>query len=289
MLLFYIDECGDTAPLEHRHGGHGSPSQVFILAAVGIHDSSREALGHEILGIKRHYFPASVGSPDWNLSEIKGRFLTHSSRLRGHERARFLPEGWRELDDPEVMERFLNDVGQLFAKFRPLIFAALVDKRAMALTGEDTDPLAIAYTRLYERVALTLDQVNRGEGALFVADQQDEHEAYFRSGAMYAARTALEKREHNRPHFEPVLDKPLWIDSHFGTLDRELIQLADIVAYSVNEWYERGEPPMEHQYLWRSIAPCFAAHWKPQKSHGAGVMVYPELEAYPPLDPVAEM
>ncbi len=288
MLLFYIDECGDTAPIENRHRGHGSPSECFILAAVGIHDSSRELLADELIALKRLYFPETFGTEEWGRSEIKGRFLTHSSRLRGHERARFLPEGWREVDDPALMEHLLNDLGNLFAKFRPLIFTSLVDKRAMHVDGDETDPLAIAYTRLYERVALTLHQVNRGEGALFVADQQDEHEKYFKSGAMHAARAELGRRERNRPRFEPVLDKPLWIDPHFSTLDRELIQLADIVAYSVNEWYQRGVPPTEHHYLWRAIAPCFSAHWKTQKSHGAGLMIHPEREDYPRIDPLPE-
>ncbi|WP_084124290.1 DUF3800 domain-containing protein [Demequina sp. NBRC 110054] len=286
MLLFYIDECGDTAARAPRHSSHGTPSDLFVLAAVGIHDSSREVLARELIGIKRRYFPASVGAEDWGRSEIKGRFLTHSARLHGHERVRFLPEGWREADDPVVMDRMLIDLAQVFAKFKPLIFTAVIDKVALRQSGEDIDPLAVAYTRLYERVALVLDQVNKGEGALFVADQQDEHEAYFKSGAMYAARAELEKKERNRPRFEPVLDKPLWIDSHYSTLDREIIQLADIVAYSVNEWYGRGEPPTERQYLWRAIAPCFAAHWKAQKSHGSGIMVYPELEVYPRIEPL---
>ncbi|WP_430868480.1 DUF3800 domain-containing protein [Demequina aurantiaca] len=285
MLLFYVDESRDPKPFpkDHPVWVPGDPSEFFVLSAVGIHDSSREPLALEIAAVKEKYFGSAARNPDWSLTELKGSFIAQTARAKGGARPGFVPAGYQAVADPAVMGHLLNELGQLFAKFRPTIFSVVVDKKALAAAGTDVDPLGAAYSRLYERVALTLEHVNTGEGALFVADQQPAHEAYFKSGAMHDVRRELKSKGKNRANFNLLLDKPLWVDTDYSTWDREIIQLADIVAYSTYEWFKRQEPPKERYLLWDKITPWFAAHWNTTKAQGGGIIVYPDPREYPPI------
>lgn len=286
MLLFYVDESGGTtmggslAPLVE---GRTHVRDLFALAAVGIHDSSREPLAEELVAVKARHFGEGAVARAWGETEIKGRNLAEAARVREGHAPRDLPAGYAAVADPARLGNLLRDLGQLFAKFRPLVFTVIVDKRALRAIDPLASPLGIAYARLYERVAQTLGSVNRGEGAIFVADRQDEHEAYFDSGAMHHVRREMASKGVNRPNFNLVIDKPVWIDPTLSTWDRELIQLPDLVAFAVRAWYAHGRPPAARHYLWDKIEPCFAAHWNTTKAQGGGIMVYPDPGRYPPV------
>lgn len=286
MLLFYIDESRDTKPFPPGHETRmpGDPSEYFVLSAVGIHDSSRELLAKEIAAVKDRHFGRFARNPDWSLTELKGSFIAHTARAKSGLRPDFVPAGYQTVSDPVKLSHLINELGQLFAKFKPTIFSVVVDKKALAKIGTEIDPLGAAYSRLYERVALTLEHVNAGEGALFVADQQPAHEAYFKSGAMHDVRRELKPKGNNRANFNLLLDKPLWVDTNYSTWDREIIQLADLVAYATYEWIKRGGPPEDKHLLWSKIAPCFAAHWNTTKAQGGGIIVYPDPGKYPRVD-----
>lgn len=287
MLLFYVDESGDTSmsftpPRRGRTRSRGA-SDLFVLSAVGVHDSSREPLALELVEVKERAFGPDAMALPWADTELKGKHLSHlhhNLRDGAHDD---VPRGYAQVSDLGRFNDMLRDLGQIFAKFRPLVFSVVVDKGAILSAGSDVNPLGAAYARLYERVALTLDGVNRGEGAVFVADQQDEHEAYFTSGAMRDDLASLAAGGRRRPNFRLLIDKPVWIDSTLSTWDRELIQLADLVAYSSYEWFKVGGPPAERHFLWDRIEPCFAAHWNTTKAQGGGIIVYPDPGRYPPV------
>jgi len=288
MLLFYVDESGGTsmtfreAP-RGRSRGSGA-SEYFVLSAVGIHDSSRELLALELRAIKERVFGAAATDRPWGDTEIKGSYLAHLDHNLRDGAHDWLPPGYAAVYDLNHMHELLRDLGQLFAKFRPLVFSVVVDKGAILDANSGVNPLGAAYARLYERVALTLAQVNRGEGAIFIADQQDEHEAYFKSGALTRDVNALATKGRGRPHFDLLLDKPVWIDPKLSTWDKELIQLPDLVAYASYAWYKTGGPPRGNHYLWDKIAPCLAAHWNTTKAQGGGITVYPDPGKYPPIE-----
>ncbi len=287
MLLFYVDESGGTsmsfAEPQHGHTRPQGASDLFVLAAVGIHDSSRAKLALEIKDAKRRCFGEGAMSRPWNDTELKGTFLAHVVRHRDGAKMGRIPVGYSALLARGMVHDLLRDLGQIFAKFRPLVFAMVIDKRAMAQQEKPGSVLGSAYARLYERVALTLDQVNEGEGGLFVADQQDEHEAYFKSGAMRQDLDVLAARRKAKPNFRLLIDKPVWIDSSLSTWDRELIQLPDLVAYSTYEWYKIGGPPQGPNFLWDKIEPCFAEHWNTTKVQRGGIIVHPDPGKYPPV------
>lgn len=285
MLLFYVDESRDPKPFpkDHKKWQPGDPSEYFVLSAVGIHDSSREPLALEIAAVKEKHFGKTARNPNWSLTELKGSFISRTAQAKGGVRPDFVPAGYKAVAEAQQMNHLINELGQIFAKFRPTIISVVVDKKALAKLGSDVDPLGAAYSRLYERVALTLEHVNAGEGALFVADQQPAHEAYFKSGAMHEVRRGIQSKGKNRANFNLLLDKPLWVDTEHSTWDREIIQLADIVAYSTYEWFKRQAPPTENYLLWSKIVPWFAAHWNTTKAQGGGIIVYPDPGKYPAI------
>jgi len=54
------------------------------------------------------------------------------------------------------------------------------------------------------------------------------------------------------------LDKPVWVNAELGDNEREIIQLADIVAYTAAQACVGGACPMEAYYLWSEISSCVA-------------------------------
>lgn len=114
-----------------------------------------------------------------------------------------------------------------------------------------------------------------GENAVILADQQNEHEAFFRSGGIHEIRAMLERDLTRTPRYELVLDKPLWLDTDLSTSDREIIQLADIASFLVTRLFETGEPVTELQTLWDAFLPQFALHPKSGQILGRGIAVYP--------------
>src|SRR5690606_6496148 len=120
---------------------------------------------------------------------------------------------------------------KLFAKFRPMVFAVAVDKRRLPA---GTSPVAAAYGKLYREVALRIGGVFVGESALFVADRQDEHARLFADGAIHDARDRVQGKG-LRADFNLIVDTPIWLDPTLSTWDREIIQLADLVALAVRQ------------------------------------------------------
>jgi|GEM_PF-944214 len=285
MLLFYVDECGDAKAWPAAGSKGSRPSDYFVLAAVGISDTSRQNAAEALTALRaKHLHPPAGATPtQWKELEIKGRYLAQAARalMKGAQpsRAVFRPAFTSETSSTALLHSLRN----IFNRYRPLIFVVAIDKKRLAELDRAIDPLGAAYAILHERVAQTLGGVVAGEAAIFVADQQLEHEAYFRDGHMKTARDAMASRLHSAPDFNRVLDKPLWIDPELSEWDREIIQLADIVAYSTYELVKRNSAPTEDYYLWEAIEPWLARHWGSGKVAGGGLAVFPPPKRYPTL------
>jgi hypothetical protein len=289
MLIFYIDEFGDSsmltdaaAPVPTLKSG---VSPYFVLSAVGIRDTSRKPLAEELFAVKAKHFGDAIELQPWSASEVKGRYLFRAARsvATGHVLTR--PAAYSRLDTPPKVAALVDDLGLIFAKFRPVIYAVVIDKRAALVPPKKNKrvppPLGAAYTYLSQRVALTMEHLYAGEGAILVADQQTQHEAFFRSGEMNDVRDGMTKPLPTHPNFDLVLDKPLWIDTALSSWDREILQLPDIVAYTVGELMKRGAAPLEHCYLWQRIRPNFAVQWSTGEIEAGGLAIYPKPAAYP--------
>ena len=270
VFIFYTDETGNAAlttvdgalPPELKPGH----SNYFTLAGVGIRDSARQRLAERLLRLKAARFGAQDGG--WGETEIKGRYLARA--VTGNMNG--LPSGWATLDDPTAL---MNDLAMLFRQFRPLVFANVVDKRKMIARSDTLNPIGIAYSYLQRNIALTLEHQHTGESAVILADQQNEHELFFRSGGIHEIRAMLSAHLTQAPRYDLVLDKPLWVDTDLSTWDREIIQLADITSFLVTRLFETGEPVAELQGLWDALLPQFALHPVSGRILGRGVAVYP--------------
>ncbi|NUU06581.1 DUF3800 domain-containing protein [Leifsonia sp. C5G2] len=282
MLIFYADEYGDhsmtTAKSEPAVLKAGT-SEFFILSAVGVRDTSRKPLAEALFDIKRKHFGESVADEPWNASEIKGRFLFRATRSVASGNVLASPASYQRLDSRAKVDGLITDLGLVFTKYRPLIFTVAVDKRELISRKSTTHPLGAAYAYIHQRIALTMEKLYAGDAAIVVADQQTQHEAFFRSGGLHASREAFPLK----PNFNLVLDKPLWVDTDLSSWDREIIQLADIVAYTTAECMKRNSPPPEACYLWEQIRSCLAMNWSTGRILGGGFAVHPKSAPVPAL------
>jgi hypothetical protein len=288
MFLFYVDECGDDAI---KYAAEGPPyvlstkqSPYFTLSAVGIRDSSRKPLADALFEIKTRHFGKQVGDFKWGDSEIKGRFLNRSARAASNGTALQSPKAYRKLDSPHKVSKLINDLGLLFDKHRPIILSVTVDKARLVKTKSrsDHDALGAAYSLLQERIALSLEKLYTGESAVLIADEQTHHEKFFRSGEMNRKRKRFSGSLKVQPNFDLVVDKPLWLDTDLSSWDRELIQLADIVAYSSQSCVRTGEAPMHESFLWPQITRAMSVHWRTGDIRQAGFTVFPRGKKFYP-------
>jgi len=282
VLLFYVDESGVTG-----FNGHATSrlATSFTLAAAAIPDESRSSVAAEFVAIKKRFFGEPQVAAPWSGTEIKGRYLWQVHRRLEGGPPGDLPSAYAAIDSKYEFNLLLHALERLLAKFRPVVFAVVVDKRALHESDPSASPLGVAYASLYQSVALTMEHVYGGATAAFVADQQTEHERFFETGAMRAVMSQRASRGKYRPTFHYILDKPIWIDSALSTWDREIIQLADLAAFTTRAWFADAAAPDARHFLWEAMRPCLAADWRKGTSpRGAGLTVLPEIgSAFPEL------
>jgi hypothetical protein len=287
MLIFYADEYGDhsmtTAPDSEPPVLKKGTSEYFILSAVGVRDTSRKPLAEALFEIKRRHFGARVDEIPWSESEIKGRYLFRATRSAASANVLASPSSYAQLDTMNKVNGLVHDLGMIFAKYRPLVFTVAVDKKELLARQSGLHPLGVAYAYIHQRIALTMEKLYAGDAAIVVADQQTQHEAFFRSGKLHASRESLTPNLYVKPNFNLVLDKPLWVDTELSSWDREIIPLADIVAYTTAECMKRKEPPAEACYLWEQIKTCLAMNWSSGKIIGGGFAVHPKNAPTPDI------
>lgn len=255
-------------------------SQWFVLSALGIPETSRKDMAEDVTDLKDRYFKNWRTWP-WRDTEIKGRFL-FSSHRRLKQGKRPMKNGYRDLTLSQIRQICL-EIGRIFKKFRPIIYVVAVDKARLARRPNPYPPEGIAYAFLEQRLALLVDEVyGDAEGVLMVADEQQSHEKMFRSGTMLNIRTKVTSGLPLQPNFDLILDRPVWINPDLHPLDREILQLSDVVCYSVSALLETWAVPSDTAHIWSEIRTCLALHWTSGEIPDGGVAIYPRPSAYPP-------
>lgn len=253
----------------------------FVLSGVGIAETSRKDLAENFFAIKDRYFQNWRDRP-WDETEIKGRYL-HSAVMRLAMGERPWHKGYRHLTTTTA-KNLCAELGRLFSKFRPITYAVAIDKAPHARKSSPREPVAIAYSFLQQRLALLIDDIyGDAEGALMVADQEQGHEKMFRSGQMLTIRTEITEGLPRQPNFDLLLDRPVWIDSKLHPLDREILQMPDLVCYAVGELLRSGSAPEGHAFMWPEVRSCFACHFTTGAIPDAGISIYPRPRPYPSL------
>jgi len=283
VLIFYVDESGHHSanrdPEDPSKLAPGS-SELFVLGAAGIRDTSRKSLAQELVRVKRVHFGDLVDTLDWNATEIKGRHIAVArKRFTPDAHQQELPAGYAVFSTPERLDDFEDDLRLIFARYRPIVFTIVIDKtRLKVRPGQSA--LEWAYAFLYRRVALTLQRMFDGEGGVFVADQQAEHENTFNAGRLMDVRDGINQGGKRRAEYERILDKPLWIDTKLSSWDREIIQLADIAAFLASEAIKGGKPPRNAE-LWAELRRCMAVRADTGEPDGEGLVIFPKPDVWP--------
>jgi hypothetical protein len=286
MLLFYLDEFGEGSMkrqrVNHRWVLDPAVAPWFILAGVGIAETMRKDLAEDILEIKDKFFPGWKANP-WKDTEIKGRYLHQAVTMTAAGRVPW-QAGYQHLTAARARS-LCRELARLFRRFRPIVYAVAIDKARHVRHNAPREPEAIAYAFLEQRLALLVDDVyGDTEGALMIADDQQSHEKLFRSGRMLQVRTQITTGLPRQPNFDLVLDRPVWIDPQLHPLDREILQLPDIVCYGVAELLRTGARPAGDAHMWEQVVPCFAYHFTTGEVPDAGVSIYPRpQQGYPQL------
>lgn len=281
MLLFYIDESGhhrmDADP-HHPDRLARDTTDWFVLSAVGIRDTERRPLAEALDALKTEHLGARADRP-WNETELKGRRLAITRRRL--EGAHADPDAdYATVTDAAELDEVEAEAAALFNRFRPTVYTVAIDKRRLFTERPGEPALGWAYAFLYRRIALELERDHPGEGGILVADQQTEHERAFRDHELTRIRDELARRGRLRADYRLLLDRPLWIDSSLSTWDREIIQLADLVAFTTHEGVDRGFASAGVQALWPTIRSVLAPneHGDPD---GEGLVIFPKPEVWP--------
>lgn len=293
MLLFYIDEYGDTE-IQRQRATQAVPwslkpgaSEWFVLSAVGIPETSRLDLARRIREVKACHFLKDFPDGPWKDTEIKGRFLRMAADRLQKGKTPLTPLGYRSLSSQKKLEAMCRDLGLVWHRFRPLIYVVAIDKNKLIQRSRNTrfHPLGIAYTYLQQRLSLLVAQVyGQSEGVLMIADEQTAHESLFRQGQVHKVRKAMTAKGRLTipPDFDLILDKPIWINPDLNVMDREIIQLADITAYSAARLVRSRNVPAEPWFFWQGISSRLSVHWSNGRIEGGGFTIYPKPTPYPP-------
>lgn len=281
MLLFYIDESGHhrMAPDDHHPARlTRDTSDWFVLSAVGIRDTDRRPIAEALDALKTELLGAHPDRP-WNETELKGRRLAITRRRVDGTRAD-ADADYPAVADAAQLDAVEAGVAALFARFRPIVFSVAIDKERLFTERPGEPALGWAYAFLYRRITLELERDFPGEGGILVADQQTEHEKAFRDHELTRIRDELAARGRLRADYRLLLDRPLWIDSSLSTWDREIVQLADLVAFTTHEGVDRGFDSPAARTLWPAIRGVLARDDQGEFD-GEGLVIFPKPERWP--------
>lgn len=287
MFLFYLDEHGESSMRTDPNDPKKLATDVspyFTLSAIGIRDSARKPFADALFETKQRHFGSGIEQEKWGDSEIKGRHLRRTAISVAAGKVNERPSAYATVRTERAVNHLLHDIGLLISKFRPLVFSVVIDKQRLLTTRDPSvhSPIGVAYALIHERIALALEKLYVGESAIIIADEQKQHEKYFREGHMHELRDLVSGKLRVHPNFDLILDKPLWLDTALSSWDRELLQIADIVAYTTASIVELGKAPEEPHYLWPQIKNSMAVHWRTGEIKQAGFTVFPRNDAYYP-------
>lgn len=206
MFLLYVDDSGsiDDPAISH-----------FVLSGIAVFERQTYWLSQEIEKIAARFNESDPGAV-----ELHGNPMFQGNK------------GWRRYPREArltAMEDALKAFSRSAAENR--IFAVIIEKQSI----EGDDPAAFAFELLCNRFDRYLGRLHRygnTQRGLMIMDESD-HERKFQGLARDF--TLIGHRWGSLRNFADV---PLFVDSRAS----RLIQLADLVAYSIFRKYEKADP-----------------------------------------------
>ena len=275
MLLFYLDEYGNSSL---------SPSSIrehpyFAMGAMCIQDTQRLSLFRNLSRLKDEFFPGWRAAK-WEESEIKGSFLAQAKLRQQEGKHPLRPSLYRFLSGPAV-DKLVTRLFNIIHRFNPRFYVVgikkddLIDKSM----GSVQPPVGLTYAYLQVRAALLVAEVyGNSEGAIFIADEERNHERLFVGGEISRVREEVLATVHRRPDMGVILEKPIWVNRGELEVDRENCQLVDFAVYVVATALRKGS--LRGDWL-QQLGPYLARHWTSGQVWDAGITIVPRPRRYP--------
>lgn len=205
MHLLYLDESGGVNDTSHRH---------FVLAGVSVFERQSHWVSERLDQIAARFDEADPGAIELHASPM----------LSGVKFWRSQPADKRRQAVVDALTVLAN------SHVSTRIFAAVIDKRHVGAL----DSVELAFEELVVRFDHYLMRLYRGgdrQRGLIVFDKTRE-EAAIQNLALNFKRIG-----HSRGFVRNMAEVPVFLDSRAS----RLVQLADLVAYSIFRRYERGD------------------------------------------------
>ena len=204
LFLLYADESGTPTGPDQDH---------FVLAGVSVFERQVHWLSLELDKIAAQFLPS-----DPNSVELHGVAMYGG---RGF---------WRRVERSKRIHA-MKETLQLIDGKRCRIFASVVKKSAIS----PEDPVRYTFQQLASRcdhfLAREHDTFNNTQRGLIIFDKSAEE------GPIQALCRDFKTKGHDFGTLRNMADVPVFIDSQAT----RMIQLADLVAYALFRFYERGD------------------------------------------------
>jgi len=207
MHLLYLDESGSTSDPKTNH---------FILAGVSVQERKTHWIEQDLNGIAE------------KLARDAHEIELHGSPMFGGRAA------WRKIPKQARLDAIASALTVAFKDGHARVFAAIIKKGCSGLE----DPVELAFEELCRRFDLHVAAINRS------IQKKDQHQRGIiifdkcstENRIQHLART-FKYSGHRRGQTRNYAEVPLFLDSQAS----RLIQLADLVAYSIFRSYEYGD------------------------------------------------
>ncbi len=215
-MLVFIDESGFPRASD--------PNLFCTLAAVALPAKKERDFCRELFNLKKRYW--HVDNP--HDFEIKGRLLLNVSGLRHPKK-----------------QNFVDEVMHLCKRYDIVVFATARERPLVEImTGVDDQPLSLMYQFLLERINLYMLQNFPDRRGVLFFDSQNEKE-----NRKTALRITNFLYRGWGKEFEHIVPTPFFADS----VVTAGIQVADLVAYCVNQRFMRRPGIMPYYRLVQSM------------------------------------
>ncbi len=205
MHLLYLDHAGDTKDEMQRH---------FILAGVSVFERQTYWLAQKLDEIAARFNPADPAAIELHASPMFGG--------RGF---------WRRFP-VQMRHQAISDALAVLAQshISNIVFAAVIEKGGT----EPIDPVAVAFEQVcsrFDKYLLRLHRSGDTQRGLIVFDK-----ATYESQIQNLA-TDFRRVGHRWGVIRNLTEVPLFLDSRAS----RILQLADLIAYALFRYYERGD------------------------------------------------
>jgi hypothetical protein len=247
MYLIYIDESGKPS---------FNDPENFVLVSLAVHESVWKDADERVRSVKEKYFPKDPDSVEIHATEI----IDHVGPYKN------MP-----------LEKRLNLIRDALAIIGDIdcTINAVVIRKNKLCPGVEVEYMASDF--LFERICMFLNGINSARstsghheeyGLMMLDSSAPKHDNKTRE----KIRQLLKKgTEYNSSRF--LIEDPIFVDSK----ERNLSQLADLVAYCIRKEYRDGQKEEEirtyHEFF-KMIEPKFRSS-PSGKYIGYGLKVYP--------------